>query len=849
MAKTTVVYDKNGTPVTINGVRSEYKAFFRLIHNSTVELISEPIGWGEAEKVFERDEDYHGFHYEYISANTPLTFLCEHSRHLIEDVYSSEGGDGNIYLQYGIAELNGVIVVVEYEGRLDLNTYDYSEDGITCQIERKSLHEVVKSRWDTIVDLFGTVSLDETTITAAAVKQISLHSMKIRERYEKLFPPVNTTFKPDKLTSVQLPPRQGLYYILPNMSSPSVNEIKTANDTQMLWVSTDIFDVDGKPLAYAFEFISGGEFQLDLSWTLEFDMVISRKYLRGSTVIGDLQYTGKVAKVPTVGLVTTYDMSGSTTVTINDRETGFKTFTGTISQSITVEAGDKLLIYLQIGIETNVSHLRFVEFSSIETKNFSLKLEGATLTAASATKGLTYGECVLQALRVVTGLNDPLRAPVLGIQNATTRVPGEAANYFVASGFMIRKFDEVNKPLKTSLSELITSGNALFALGLQYDENNDGQFVKIQAAKDFYSDNEIIYIESCSDYKEVADKAMFYNQIEIGYEKYIDDPLAIGNLDEYNTRHEYQTPIRTEKNKWSKLSKLVGSGYAIEQTRREQFLSKPNDSTQFDDNNFIISLVSVSGGTLTATMSFNGLGTNNYIAMGGSTVVPNWVVVGMAIQVSGTAGNNRVFTVTLVDVVNRRIWVKEDVNTSLLFLSATIASYNYLGRAEKDEAFDLVDNLFGADTAYNLRRTPRRMLITHSPFILSGLKYKADTEKIKSTFVKNNGLLTTQLNPSESYPLGDINYTQWTENEDMQLSDLQDGVRIFSPEKITFSCRLSKAEINLIRRALLGKTSTTADYGYISVKNNKGVKVSGYPLQIVYKENSEECKFVLRKKS
>lgn len=848
MAKTTVIFDKNGLPVTIDGVRAEYSPFFQLVYGITEQEIAEPVGWGEAERVLERDPDFHGFHYEYISADTPLLFTCNHGKDLITEVYEAKGGDGEIYLQYGLKD--GVsIVVVEYEGRLNLNSYNSDEAGVSCQVERKSLHEVVKSRWNTALDLFSDKSLDETTISTITPKQLTLHSMAIRERYEKIYPPVNSTYKQDKIGPIQLlSPDDTKFYIVPNITNPTVNEIKTANDSQLLGVSTFIFNNSGQPVYYAFEFLSGGTFDVNLSWNVEFAFVISRKYLHGNHLIGDISYTGKITIAPLVGLTTSYTMSGSDTITIDARETGLQLFTGELTQSITVNAGDKLMIYLEIDAEFNPNYLKYVEFSTVQTNAFSLKVEGATKSSISAAKGLTLGEATLQALRVVTGLNDPLRAPFMGIIDHDTRTAGAAADYFVTNGFQLRKFDAVNRPLKPSLSELVDSADAIFAVGMQYDENNDGQFVKVMPAEDFYAGGEILYVTSNSEYKETADKEMPYNQIEIGFEKYIDDPVAIGNLDEYNTRHEYQTPIRTEVNKWSKLSKLVMSGYAIEQTRREQFADKPNDSTQFDDSNFLIAFIPGSGSSLTCPMSFNGLGDNNYIALGDDYIVPSWVVVGMALQVSGTFANNRVFTVTKIDVVNRRIWVLEDVNTSSLFLSATISSYNYIGKAEKDEAFDSVDHLFGSETAYNLRRTPKRMLITHMPFIASGLKRKEQTELIKSTFVKNNGLLQTQLKATDPYPLGDINFDTWTENESAALSKYQDGKRVFSPDRISFNCRLSKDLVNLIRRALLGKTGTGIDYGYISTNNLKGEKVSGYPLRLIYNVISEECKLILQKK-
>lgn len=854
MAKTSIVYDNNGTPITIDGVESEYTTLFQLIHGSTVQEIAEPSGWGDAEMILERDADYHGFHYEYINGETSLLFTCDHGRHLIEDVYKTEGGDGEIYLRFLLT--GGAEDIVLYEGRLNLNTYDDPEEGVTCQIERKSLHELVQSRWDTPLDLFSNKSLDDTTISTFSKSQLTLHSMAIRERYEKVYPPVSGLVTEDKVGVTQLQPQTNVtspqttaYHILPNLTLPTVNEIKTANDSQTLYVVNQIFADNFSPLAEAFDFTSGGTFDLELKWNLDVALVVSRKFLHANALIGHLSLKGKIRIVPLLGLVTTYSMSGDKNLTINNRETGLQNFAGEFSQSITVGAGDKLIISLEVDLyDINHSHLRFVEFTRIQTNSFSLKLEGATLSSQSATQGLTLGEATLQALRVITGINDPLRAPMLGIQNATTRVAGEAANYFVTNGFQLRKFDSANRPLKPTLSELITSQDALFCIGMQYDETSTGQYVKIMPAKDFYAGGEIMYIQSRSEYRETADKNLFYNQHEYGFEKYIDDPVAIGNLDEYCTRHERQTPIRTEKMKWTKLSRLVGSGYAIEQTRREQFANKPNDSTQFDDSNFIIAFIPGSGGsyTLTIPLSFNGLGTNNYIAMGDDYIPPSWMVVGMALTVSGTFANNRVFTVTKLE--GNRIYVLETVNTSLVYNTATISAYNYIGKAEKDEPFDSVTNLFGSETAYNLRRTPLRCYITHSPFFLSGLKYKAPTAKIKSTFVKNNGLLTTKLKSTEPYPLGDVDFAEWTENQEITLESLQGGTRLFSPEFITFKCDLTKAQIHYLRRALLGKTGTSADYGYISVDDLKGEKVSGYPLQIKYSENSEECSIKLRKK-
>jgi hypothetical protein len=87
--------------------------------------------------------------------------------------------------------------------------------------------------------------------------------------------------------------------------------------------------------------------------------------------------------------------------------------------------------------------------------------------------------------------------------------------------------------------------------------------------------------------KEVA-KDMLYNEMEFGYEKFQDS--GYNTLDEFNTKHEKVTPIKTNKLKFLAKSTLIASGYSIEDTRRQQYADTATDSYTYDDDAFIISV-------------------------------------------------------------------------------------------------------------------------------------------------------------------------------------------------------------------------------------------------------------------
>lgn len=167
---------------------------------------------------------------------------------------------------------------------------------------------------------------------------------------------------------------------------------------------------------------------------------------------------------------------------------------------------------------------------------------------------------------------------------------------------------------------------------------------------------------------------------------------------------------------------------------------------------------------------------------------------------------------------------------------------------EKDEAFAFVENLISPGTVYNLRLTPTRMLLNWAEWLRNAFHYKQPTDKIKSTFVAQNGKLKTQLAFGDIQPVGDINLLEWTEGADILISDYAVAERIYRPEWVFFKCRITPDTANTINAALMGRATDVINYGYLTVKDHKGDYQAGFPYEMEYNFVSEQLSVKMLKK-
>jgi hypothetical protein len=167
---------------------------------------------------------------------------------------------------------------------------------------------------------------------------------------------------------------------------------------------------------------------------------------------------------------------------------------------------------------------------------------------------------------------------------------------------------------------------------------------------------------------------------------------------------------------------------------------------------------------------------------------------------------------------------------------------------EKNEAFDVVNNVISPATSYNLRLSPLRMLLNWAIWLKNSFYYKASTAKIKVTYVAQNGAMQTQLKASEPNPVGDLNKTLWTEKQDIDLTNYPVVERLWRPEWVYFKCRLTPDKVLLINEALRGRKGSSINYGYIVVKDDNGDYQAGWPYEISYNFATEQADIKMRMK-
>lgn len=713
--------------------------FFELEYNGTVyEDLAEPAKWDNVNFVGKRDREWHGYRGMWSDGVIELEFDCPAGKEVLETAYNTDGNDAEVFFRYGYTYKGNKYVL--FPGKVNFNTYKNHPQKVAASVEKADFNQSLLTRMDTKVSMSATEGLDGAPITPPAIVQTMLHAKEIVRNVK-----IQNT-DPFNFGNYEL--RAQDFFIHPDTTAATLAEIEefypypvniSVNDP----VTFDEYDLN---LKYA------GTYDLTVEWNL--DLTFFLKTVVGGTTTYNIRTFLQINN-------TQIEIAPPKNGTANLLSQGPKTVN--ISGSYTLNGqqlsrNDKIYTYA-------IMHLgrRETIISQLKQNSVNITVQSLERTAPTLCNAWLIHDVVNHCTRVITNGEAQVKSTFLSTQSAQQAIDGEGSLYLSTNGRQIRRFDVDKSPLKIALKDVLGSLKSIFCLGYSIERKTGKDVVRIERANYFYRNKQIIVIEECAEYREEVAKDMIYNTIDIGYEKYQDS--GFNTLDEFNTKHEYLTPIKTNKLPLSIKSNLIASGYSIEDSRRQQFAVSATDSYQNDEDGFIISVRRESGG-----------------------FVP-----------------------------------------------------------ETDEAFSKVENLISPSTAYNLRLSPLRMLLNWAIWLKGVFFYKAETEKIKNTFVVQNGELVTQFEASEPNPVGDINKLEWPENDDITLSNYDVTENLYRPEYIFFKCRLTPDRIQYIDRCMRGADKTNS-YGYIVVKDSDGLYQGGYLLDMEYNYAYERASFKLLKK-
>lgn len=202
-------------------------------------------------------------------------------------------------------------------------------------------------------------------------------------------------------------------------------------------------------------------------------------------------------------------------------------------------------------------------------------------------------------LEIMTGLSDPLNAPLLGRTDSEPRTyggDGDDSLIAVASGVMLRGFPFTERPLSTTFADYFKSIDALYNLGLWYDAANT-EFV-IAAKADFYKVSNIVTLGEVQELEISIAGDEYFNSVLTGYSKDVeyDD---INGQQVSNVPVEFANDGKRIQNPIDIRSKYRGDDYGIELSRQAAYADTAGEDTKYDNDNFFVNVRRIGGNIIT----------------------------------------------------------------------------------------------------------------------------------------------------------------------------------------------------------------------------------------------------------
>jgi hypothetical protein len=462
-------------------------------------------------------------------------------------ITSNQNIDGSTY------DFNGFINMALYS---EQNTCDTQGWQITVGIIENDFKEVFMARQDVEIDLLTLKDLDQNTIDPIDFTEVRLHS---QELYLQGFcSQLVNTQSVDSDEDVVWP----LYWdnsdfkgVFGSSKDPTGLSFSTTN---VIFINNGDFTRTFTLNGYLKCRVSNGVFNAN-------DMIIRMiKYPSGggtATVVADYAYTA-------VPIGETRIMESAVTNL---------TFTLAPGESFQV------LHYLTTALDRNV----YFEFPE---ENYLTWTE-LNQVQASTCNGLYIFNFLKRILHIITGNANPLVSDYFSVDNA-----GLMWNNLITTGLYIRNgqlLDQANPQITTSFKGFFEDLSNIFNLGwgFEYNETLSVWQIRIEPMEYFYNAGiqiaEFNKVSNITQYAQVED---LVNSFQLGF---TDDwkNIAVSGMFEPHTYRSYFTPNKSrsaEKKVLDLRSDIIGSGYAIEFSRRLQYLrddsgssDRPNDYNLF----------------------------------------------------------------------------------------------------------------------------------------------------------------------------------------------------------------------------------------------------------------------------
>jgi len=551
--------------------------------------IEEPIGWDTSELSIKRDMDkYHGLFFSYT---TDLEFIGD-AYFKLKTLFDNYGFDAQCIARITMS-CNGGDYEEVFTGKLNFASYKRGisdKCSISMEIAESTDELNIVNRQDIDLQLDATESLDGVAIPAVTLFDLLMQNYTLFYQGKWL----NSTSASSSHSEILVFGTSGFWQLrnpicisndeIGGMSNCSTDGDYMASPDPVLLAAVSTIFTAPRTSTYTFTYQISGEFR---------DTSLVRR--NGTRSLFFTKYDGvnPVASVHYLENNVYYDSGGDVVVLQNYNYTG--------SFSVILAGGTTIQFRCTVNnrnITTGTPGDPFLHTLSLnlDSGNFIGISESSTVAATEAKTAKIY-DAFWKSIAYYTGNTDALYSLYLGHTSAPDRtyIGNGCASYTgLTNGYMIRGFEESDKPIIVNLSDLFDSVDAIFNIGLGFEVMPDGiKRCRIEQKAYFYNNLLLLaYFDDVREYQESVDESLCFNTIELGFDdfKVEQGTDKLNTNDEFLTKYQWATVANSVKNNFSKICNYITSLYPIETTRRNRFISNGSKESKFDENNFLLAL-------------------------------------------------------------------------------------------------------------------------------------------------------------------------------------------------------------------------------------------------------------------
>ncbi|MBA9078337.1 hypothetical protein [Rufibacter quisquiliarum] len=548
-------------------------------HLGTRILVNDPVGWDSLKTELVRDATYKGIS---ITASSDLEFVKDGRNYLLA-AEQNEGIEANVACTLKEYNPNTFGYEEKLTGRIGFDKF--KDDGIrvSADITQDTTAQLLLNQDDVEVNLLSDRAINGNPLPSSVnyLQEVELHSKVILQKYRGRSKGQANASYPTFVTEgwARSP------YILFGFNEVELNELNLTN------TMSGFLTYDG-PVEIPEVYKSDAMGRFDIS--LNIDATITIGLVDGDFDKATIWYYFRVNNGPEQQFA--YFSTSTAGGTLKER------LTGVFSASLNLNKGDKVYVYGRVLVEDVSGSYRLNYVIQMADASF-LYIDFQGSTSPTPCKGMLVHEAFSRVCESLLGRSPAFYSEFFGrtdSQAIAYAQDGKGSLLFYTGGFQISNFPlqyesgtggVSARPLTANFKDLFEGLDALYCLGCGIEKINGVEMVRVEPLSYFFRKEVVAELGEVTKLTRSVAMEYHYSAAEFGFQKW--KTGQENSLDEFNAKQTSLTPLTQTKNKYSKLSKLIGGGFLIEEARRKQY--EPEEDQQSDsaddDSKFIVCLL------------------------------------------------------------------------------------------------------------------------------------------------------------------------------------------------------------------------------------------------------------------